>query len=132
MKTLQAEKVSTSETVFNASDLANASFIKDKKINDEPQNPETENAAKGITDKVNPELTVRYKMSVYPNPVAKGDALYVRFNNFPQGRYNVQLIDVNGKRITEENMNIGGRMQLYLLQLPKSFSTLASPVIFTM
>lgn len=124
LKTLQAEKVSSANSVYNASDLANANLIKDKKVRDEPKQQPAIAAAedKGKAGETSPELNVRYKLSAYPNPATKGDALYLRFNDFPFGRYHVQLTDMSGKLITTQSMNIGGKMQLQLLQLPKTLS----------
>lgn len=120
LKDLVAEKISQSDDVYNASDLANGNLLSDKKKKDE-----TSATAKGADEagkqsRMTPESDVRYKASVYPNPVVKGEFVYVRFNDFPAGRYHLQLFDMSGKLLSTESLNVGSKMQLHLLQIPKS------------
>jgi uncharacterized protein (DUF2141 family) len=123
LKTLEAEKVSQSEKVFNASDLANANLVSIKEEKkDEAATAAQAEARRGIPGIESPGLTVRYKMSVYPNPAVKGEGVYVRFNDFPAGRYNVQLFELSGKLISTENVSVGGKMQMHLLTIPKALS----------
>ncbi len=123
LSTLQAEKISESESVYKASDLANANLISDKKKKGEEAVAVNE-AAKNSGDRVDEkrELNVKYKMSAYPNPAIKGGVVNLTFNDFPQGRYQVQLMDINGKLLSAENINVGQRMQIQLLNLPTSLS----------
>ncbi|WP_207496574.1 T9SS type A sorting domain-containing protein [Aridibaculum aurantiacum] len=118
---LQAQKLSSSESVFKASDLANANLVSDKKKEEEqPATQETARTSNPLEG--NRELNVKYKMGAYPNPAVKGGVINLTFNDFPYGRYQVQLMDLSGKLLNAENINVGQRMQLHLLQLPKSLS----------
>ena len=121
LKDLKAQKISESEDVYSASDLANGNLLTEKKKKDQAEVVK-QDAEKGRAGEVSPELNVRYRLSVYPNPIQKGDALYVRFNDFPAGRYQVQLFDLAGKLLSTDRVNVGGKMQLHLLPLPSSLS----------
>lgn len=113
--TLQAEKISTSESVYQASDLANGNLLSIKK-KEEKAKEETASTNAALTEER--ELNVKYKMSAYPNPVVKGGVVNLTFNDFPHGRYQVQLMDLNGKLINAENVNVGQRMQPHVVSLP--------------
>jgi hypothetical protein len=122
LKTMEAEKVSESEEVYTASDLANGNLLTEKKKNDKTEEELKTVSQEGRAGEISPELTVRYKLSVYPNPIKKGNDIYVRFNDFPAGRYQVQLFDMGGKLLSQESIGVGGKMQLHLLQMPASLS----------
>ena len=121
LKDLQAEKVSEGESVFKASDLANANLISEKKKEEDNPVAEAAKTSNAVLEEKR-ALAVKYKMSAYPNPAVKGGVVNLAFNDFPQGRYQVQLMDLSGKLLRAENINVGGRMQLYLLQIPKSLA----------
>jgi len=123
--TLEAEKMSGENTVFNASDLANGNlaFDKKKKDKEQPENPEvttppvvTEDAA----GRKNPaeELAAGKGISVFPNPVTSG-FVKLSFDNQPAGRYQVQLLDLSGKLIRAQEVNIGNKVQVEELRMPE-------------
>lgn len=124
--TMQAEKISTSETVFNASDLANGNLAfekakKDKKekrreeVVVEPKTQETELAVQ--QQAVQPEIMSKSNIAIYPNPVATG-TIKLRFTDQPAGRYQVQFLDINGQLIIKKDITIHNRRQVEEFRLP--------------
>jgi hypothetical protein len=124
LNTLIAEKLSSGSDVYSSSDLANGNLLIDRKIikHNEALVPVKELSTVTTSDDARPELLVKYRLSAYPNPVVKGSSLNLSFNDFPRGRYQVQLMDLSGKLMLAENLNVGNNMQLHLLQLPKTLS----------
>jgi hypothetical protein len=124
LTTMQAEKVSTSPTVFNASDLANdkLAFAKKKK---EKKNEVVEEQ-KQVTEEVTRKSPVQdvitsNGIAVYPNPVTNG-FVKVSFANQPAGRYSVELIDIAGKLVQSKEVNINSSMQIEEVKIPKTLS----------
>ncbi len=125
LTTMQAEKVSTPESVYNASDLANerlafAKKKKDKKneIAEEPKQPSTEEVAKKSPLQ---DAIVNNGISVYPNPVTNG-LVKVSFADQPAGKYSVELIDITGKLIQSKEININSSMHIEEVRIPRSVS----------
>ena len=121
--TLQAEKVSTSNDVFNASDLANGNLAFDKKKKDKKEDetkpeeakPTVENAtAKGQVT----ETIAKDGIAVYPNPVTNG-VVRLSFAEQPAGRYKVQLLDLSGRLITSKEVNISSETQIEEFRFPE-------------
>jgi hypothetical protein len=125
LNTLQAEKVSSSATVFNASDLANGNlaFAKKKKDTKEPeetqaartQATEKNETAKGASAE-NPALNKG--ISVFPNPVVNSLAK-LSFTDQPAGKYQVQVLDLGGRTVTVREVNIANKVQVVDLSLPE-------------
>jgi hypothetical protein len=123
LTTLQAEKVSTTESVFNASDLANdrlafAKKKKDKKndaIVQEPKQP----AAEEPTRKSPQEMITSNGIAVFPNPVTNR-LVKISFADQPAGRYSVDLLDISGKLIQSKEVNIHNTMQVEEVRIPRS------------
>ena len=123
LTTLQAEKVSTTESVFNASDLANdrlafAKKKKDKK-NDEIVQEQKQPAAEEPTRKSPQEIMTNNGIAVFPNPVTNR-LVKVSFADQPAGRYSVDLIDIAGKLIQSKEVNINSNMQVEEVRIPRS------------
>lgn len=123
LTTMQAEKVSTTAAVFNASDLANerlafAKKKKDKKNTEEPIQQVTEE----VTKKSPLQNTiVNNGISIYPNPVTNG-LVKVSFADQPAGKYSVDLIDITGKLIQSKEVNINSSMHVEEIRIPRSVS----------
>lgn len=118
LNTLQAEKISNGGTVFNASDLANASFAFEKKEKEEkPAEQPVTVAAKTAPMTVN-EVVVKNAISVYPNPVTDG-YFNLSFADQKPGRYQVQLLDVSGKVVSVQQVNINNKVQVEEFRLPQ-------------
>jgi hypothetical protein len=124
LTTMQAEQVSSEGNVFNASDLANGNlaFAKKKKEKKEEEQVVTEEPKQTITQEETartrkPEVFNENSISVYPNPVTNG-AVKVSFNDLPAGKYQVQLLDLSGKLISAQEVNINNKMQVENFNLP--------------
>lgn len=126
LTTLQAEKVSNSPDVFNASDLANANLAfdkkKDKKRKDEEQ-PPVVTETKPTTDataKNTPQQDILNEsgIAVYPNPVTNG-IVNLSFSDQPAGKYQVQLLDIDGKLISSKEVIINGNSQVESFKFPE-------------
>jgi hypothetical protein len=123
LTTMQAEKVSTPESVYNASDLANerlafAKKKKDKKNAEEPKQPATEDVTKKSPAK---DAIGSNGISVYPNPVTNG-LVKISFADQPAGKYSVELIDITGKLIQSKEININSSMHVEEVRIPRSVS----------
>lgn len=126
LTTLLAEKVSTSASVFNASDLANERLAfarnkKEKKNAEEPKQPTTQQTE--VVSKPSPaqQGILNAGISVYPNPVTNG-LVKVSFAEQPTGRYSIDLIDISGKLIQTKEVNINSSMQIEEVRIPRSVS----------
>ena len=129
LTTLQAEKISTGASVFNASDLANGVLAfekkkKEKKQKDPVPPPPTPVEQDVVMDETTPkqqtilEQTAKQGViSVYPNPVTNR---YVKlsFEDQPAGRYEIQLMDALGKVIKVQRVNITNKVQIEEFRLP--------------
>ncbi|MGZ5190798.1 MAG: T9SS type A sorting domain-containing protein [Flavisolibacter sp.] len=129
LTTLQAEKVSTGASVFNASDLANGVLAFEKKKKEKKQRDAVpppplveqvdvvtnENKAKQQT--LLQESVKKGAINVYPNPVTNR---YVKlsFENQPAGRYEIQLMDALGKVIKVQRVTINNKVQIEEFRLP--------------
>ena len=101
LNNLQAEKLSSSADVFNASDLANGVLAFDKKKKKDKPEEETKTtapAAEAIAAKADAkeDLITKSGIAVFPNPVTNG-SVNLSFADQPAGRYQVQLLDLSGK-----------------------------------
>lgn len=117
LNTLEAEKISKSGDVYNASDLANGVLAFDKK-RDEPKEEETVTMAERSIPNTASEKLAGSGISVYPNPVTDG-RVRVSFNDLPAGTYQMQLADMSGKLVLSRAVNINSKGQVQELQLPK-------------
>ena len=121
--TMQAEKVSTTASVFNASDLANerlafAKNKKDRKNAEEPKQQATEEVTKKSPLQ---NAIINNGISVYPNPVTNG-LVKVTFTDQPAGKYSVELIDITGKLIQSKEINVNSNMHIEEVRIPRSAS----------
>ncbi|HYC40369.1 MAG TPA: T9SS type A sorting domain-containing protein [Chitinophagaceae bacterium] len=122
LRTLQAEKISGSETVFNASDLANGALArarkKKEKQDPQPAQPEISQQQESKQQSVAQTETAR-GLSVYPNPVTAG-YFHVSFSEQPSGKYQLQLYDVAGKLVSSREVTISNGTQVERFELPAS------------
>ena len=129
LNTMQAEKVSTSGNVYNASDLANGNLALDKKKKkdqkEEPVEPPVKEEVKPDiaekTQKVVPDELTSASISVFPNPVT-GNRVKVSFDNIPAGKYQVQVLDMAGKLVSNQQVNVQTKGQINELKLPRSLT----------
>ena len=125
LTTMQAEKVSTNESVFNASDLANERLAFAKKKKDK-KNAEEPKPQQQVTEEVTKKSPLQNSIenngiAIYPNPATTG-FVKVSFTNQPVGRYSLDLLDVTGKLIQTKEVNIRNTMQIEEVRIPKTLS----------
>ena len=121
--TMEAEKISSGGTVFNASDLANGNLAfekkkkakKQKEIFEETKIPETDVAVQ--KQSVQNEIVSRNNIAIYPNPVTRG-TFKIAFTDQPPGKYQVQLMDISGQLISKKNITINNESQVEEFRLP--------------
>ena len=123
LTTMLAEKVSTTASVFNASDLANERLAFAKKKKDRKN---AEEAKQQITEDLTkkPPLQnaiINNGISVYPNPVTTG-LVKVTFADQPAGKYSVALIDITGKLIQSKEINVNSSRHIEEIRIPSSVS----------
>jgi hypothetical protein len=123
LTTMQAEKVSTTATVFNASDLANErlAFAKKKKDRKNAEEPKQEVAEELTKKSLLQNAIINNGISVYPNPVTNG-LVKISFADQPIGKYSVELIDITGKLIQSKEINVRGSMHIEEVRIPRSVS----------
>jgi hypothetical protein len=125
LNTLEAEKVSASGNVFNASDLANGNLAFEKKKKEKQQPEETKEQTQTTVEetKKNPiqETIVSKGISVYPNPVTNS-IVKISFEDQPAGKYKVQLFDMSGKLITSQEMTVMNKAQVEEFRFPEAIT----------
>ncbi|MEJ7627812.1 MAG: T9SS type A sorting domain-containing protein [Ferruginibacter sp.] len=123
LNTLQAQKISEAESVFNASDLANSNLISDSKIKKEIPQTQKEEAKEFFQSNGRQETPIiaENKMTVFPNPVTNG-VVNLSFKEYSSGRYEIQFMDLSGKLIQERAVYLNSKTQVQELKLPASLS----------
>lgn len=123
LNTLEAEKISQSTDVFNASDLANGNlaFEKQKKERkQEESKTETpvvaETAAAKASDAAGADRNKG--ITIFPNPVTNG-RVSLSFKEQPAGKYQVQLLDLSGRLISSKEVNINSGAQVESFRIPE-------------
>lgn len=104
----------TSESVYNASDLANANLITySKKEKDRPEEtviPQEIKEEVLASENITGQIIENEKITLFPNPVTSGTA-HVVFNGYKNGRYELQLLSLNGKLIQKKNVFVNAKAQ---------------------
>lgn len=135
LATLQSEKASTGESVFNASDLANGNLAYNKKKkHDEPvkqeptkQEPQqeqttpptkTENTTTTAEKSAPKQVQAEGLITVFPNPVTTG-VTRISFKDYANGRYQVQVMDISGKLLSTQPVTIANKLQVEEIRLPQ-------------
>jgi hypothetical protein len=137
LNSLQATKVSSSSSVFNASDLANANLLFDKKkkdkkekeikqpIQDLVQQEPTVKTEEVVAERPMPNTVIdeavnptRGSIVAYPNPVVNGGTVKLAFNNQPAGRYKIEFMDADGKIVSQQQTTINNKTQIVEVRIP--------------
>ena len=124
LKTLVAEKITSSASVFNASDLAGATLLSEKRKKEKNQD-----APKLLVDKKSDETVASQKqpvleniatnrIAVFPNPVTNG-FVRISFEDQPAGKYQVQFMDIAGKMINTQDVIVNGKLHVETFRHPK-------------
>ena len=127
LTTMQAEKVSTNASVFNASDLANGVLAFEKKKKKDRKDEVIEEQMQPTTEEVTKKspmqnALVNNGISFFPNPVTPNSVVKVSFAGQPAGKYHVNLIDITGKLIQSSEVNINSNMQIEEVRIPRAIS----------
>src|SRR5436190_1685852 len=123
LTTMQAEKISSSPDVFNASDLANGNLAFDKKKKDDKTVEEVKTETKeSVADPVAKAQTVqeaiaKNHITVYPNPVTNG-VINLSFSDLAAGRYKIELLDISGNLVSSKQVNIHNEKQIEEFRFP--------------
>ena len=104
MKDWKATLLPNNGNVYNASDLANGHLAFEA------------SRTTTIPAFITREMVRNDKIALYPNPVVK-DMFRVSFNT-EAGRYNIQLVDLNGRLGAQKIVNIGYEGQVAEVTLP--------------
>lgn len=124
LNTLEAEKISTGSSVFNASDLASAAlaFEKKEKKKEKPKEAVDATVLNDVAAAAMPGKTAQQiisnAISVYPNPVTDG-YFKLSFSDQAPGRYQIQLMDAAGKVISTQSVNINNKVQVEEFRVPQ-------------
>jgi hypothetical protein len=102
---LKATPYSAAASVFRSSDLANSNILSLKK------------KLMSIPVILQPQVKNAGLVQIYPNPVTT-DALTLRFSDFNSGAYTVQIVDLTGRQVIKQRINLGYKNQLQGISLP--------------
>lgn len=121
LETLQAEKVTGEGDVYNASDLANGNLAYAKKDKEEKKEEPVQTVKETVAEKtVTPVEEIKNSnITVYPNPVTDG-LVKLSFSNQPAGKYNVQVLDLSGRVITNSDVIVNMKAQVMEIRLPNT------------
>ncbi len=108
MKDWKATLLPNSGNVYNASDLANSNLAFESA------------RTTTIPAFIARERVGNDKIALYPNPVTK-DMFRVSFNT-DAGRYNIQLVDLSGRTVSQKIVSIGYEGQVAEVTLPAKLS----------
>ncbi|MCU7552603.1 T9SS type A sorting domain-containing protein [Chitinophagaceae bacterium LB-8] len=101
---LKATPYKAAVSVFRSSDLANSNILSfRKKLESVPI----------ITQQIRDAKLVQ----VYPNPVTS-NIFTLAFTNLNAGVYTVQLVDISGRQVMQQKLNLGFRGQIQNFNLP--------------
>ena len=96
-------------------------LLRKKKKKDQPEEKEepveavvTEEAAKETTPE---NILATGSIGLYPNPVNNG-LVKLSFNDQPAGKYQVQLLDLAGRLVRAQEVNIQNKVQVIDFPLP--------------
>jgi len=70
-----------------------------------------------------PDLFATKDISIYPNPVVKGEGINLQFRNTGTGRYTVQVYDMLGIKVHQAIVVHAGGNGIQRVQLPKGLSS---------
>lgn len=97
--------------IFRSSDLANSNYLQTK--------PKT--VVEEIATRRAPDNAVPAKIQIYPNPVSN-DQFTIQFGKITTGAYNIELTDVMGRMIQQQNVNVMTEDQVQLIKLKASIA----------
>ncbi len=108
MNDFSSEKLSPEGQVFNASDLASSNLLFE---NEKQKNSEASSLFSN-------EIVRSKYISLYPNPVSSGRVI-IDFDENPEGRYKIDLTDLQGRMISSKIVFVKNVRQLENFHLSK-------------
>jgi hypothetical protein len=94
----------TTYAMYESADLANSNVL----YTNNPANPNM------FISKSGENLS---RIKIYPNP-AMDDVVSIQFNQLQPGNYTIQLADVVGRIVLQQNTSVGGNTQTETLHIP--------------
>jgi len=107
-KTLAATPYIINGTVWNCADLANSNLLATSPQNKNP-------VGEFITSKTSVN-SGDGKISIYPNPVTNNQFV-IQFNELEKGNYIIQVMDVTGRQVFQQPINLEGKNQSQKIKL---------------
>lgn len=114
LASLKATAIPAGAKVFNTSDMANGNLALQKEANKKA-------SAVSAAAVLKRDLVRNDHISVFPNPVTDG-SFRLYFDNQRQGRYEVQLVDLTGRVINSQVINIGAKAQVEDMYVSKNLA----------
>ena len=108
-KSLVATPYSIAGTIWQTSDMANSNLLATA--------ARTSNTAIDLIADHPTEGSS--KVSIFPNPVTNNQ-FAVQFNELEAGQYTIQVTDVMGRNISQQIVNVGGKMQTQSIKMNPS------------
>lgn len=104
--TWKANPYTSPAGAYKSSDLANSNYLqtKPKYVNDE------------IVSRRAPENLVNDKLMIYPNPVSNNQ-FTLQFGKVGTGTFNMELTDVMGRQVMQQNINVQTEGQVETISL---------------
>ncbi len=72
---------------------------------------------------INNAITDNANVQIYPNPVKKGEAVIFKFNNMPEGKYDLSVVNTAGKSVMEKRLVHAGGSNAFEVQTEASWPT---------
>jgi hypothetical protein len=112
-KTLVASPYNISGTVWQSSDLANSNLL--------VSGTKPKATTVDMISRNDAPNTGEGKATIYPNPVTNNQFV-IQFNSLEAGAYSVQVTDVMGRQVIQQNVNLSGDNQSQTIKMASSVS----------
>lgn len=107
LSTMTVSPYAISGTVWQTSDMANGNLLETNAKG---------NSSKPIDLISRTDANSSNKISIYPNPVTNNQFV-LQFNDLAAGTYTVQVTDVMGRQVLQQNVNISGENQAQTIRM---------------
>lgn len=113
LKSMTATAFPVSGSVWFSSDLANGNFLV---TGNKPKETSTEMISRTIVGNSGDG-----KINIYPNPVTNNQFV-IQFNQLDAGTYTIQVTDVTGRQVVQQQVNVSGENQAQTVKLNSTAS----------
>jgi hypothetical protein len=115
LASLKATRIEArSGQVYNTSDMANGNLALQKEADKKA-------SAVSAASVLRRDIVRNDNISVFPNPVTDG-SFRLYFDNQRQGRYEIQVVDLTGRVINSQIVNIGAKAQVEEMYVSKNLA----------